>query len=357
MYASPALYVDLDQVGFNIQMMASKAKKAGVEFRPHFKTHQSKLIGRMFRDHQVSGITVSSIQMANYFADDQWNDITIAFPANFKAAASYQRLLEQGVQLKTLISSFEVLKYLNKRLQRDIGLYIEIDSGQSRSGLPVSQLTAIESLKEEIEKSEHTYFSGFYCHAGQTYRSQNRDQIMVTATSVLEQLSQLKELYPDAPICFGDTPSCSILDQFGPASQISPGNFVFYDWMQVQIGSCSPNEIAVYMECPVVEKNKQRQQVLIHGGAVHFSKEGIQEHFGMSYGEPRLKYLSADTYLKSLSQEHGIVQCSSKVYDSIDLGDMIQIFPIHSCLTANLMRGYRSTEGRHIDHMSGASIN
>ncbi|MEQ8525554.1 alanine racemase [Gracilimonas sp.] len=348
----PTLFVDLDIVRSNISQMSSKAKKAGVELRPHFKTHQSKAIGEIFREFDVTGITVSSIKMAEYFLSDDWDDITIAFPANVLAHEYYNRIAKR-ISLKTLVLSEEVVKKLDEKLDAELGLYIEIDPDYGRSGIPVSDITRIRSLVNVIEESEHCYPAGFYCHAGHTYKSRSREEIEKKGRQVLQKLEALKSHFPKLPICYGDTPSCSTLEEFGPAEQISPGNFVFYDWMQVQIGSCSPNEIAVYMECPVIEKFADRNQVLIHGGAVHFSKDSVHIDDYQSFGEPMLKYLSEETYVKSLSQEHGIIQCSADVFDKLNIGETIQIFPIHSCLTADLMREYHTKEGQVLDHMNG----
>ena len=76
----PAIILDKDRVLWNINKMVLKASKSGVRFRPHFKTHQSFQIGEWFKEHGVSSITVSSVDMAIYFSKYGWQDITIAFP-------------------------------------------------------------------------------------------------------------------------------------------------------------------------------------------------------------------------------------------------------------------------------------
>ena len=348
----PTLFIDLEIAHTNIKRMSEKAQHYSVEFRPHFKTHQSREIGRIFRDIGVSGITVSSIKMAEYFLSDGWDDITIAFPANVLAIDDYNRIAS-SCNLKTLIISEEVVNRLDRDLEQELGLYIEIDPDYGRSGIPVGNIEKIRSLLSTIENSDHLYTAGFYCHAGHTYKARSAEEVEKTASEALEKLSNLKKQFPETPICFGDTPSCSVLKNFGPVDQISPGNFVFYDWMQVEIGSCTPNEIAVYMECPVIEKFKDRNQILIHGGAIHFSKDYVEIEGKKSFGEPMLKYLSEETYLRSLYQEHGIIQCSDAVFKKINVGETIQIFPIHSCLTADLMREYHTKDGNTLDHMSG----
>ena len=64
----------------NIQKLVHRAEKNGTSCRPHFKTHQSFVIGEWFRDAGITSITVSSPQMASYFSNHGWDDITIAFP-------------------------------------------------------------------------------------------------------------------------------------------------------------------------------------------------------------------------------------------------------------------------------------
>ncbi|MBY0433245.1 MAG: hypothetical protein K2U26_03955 [Cyclobacteriaceae bacterium] len=78
----PTLLLDEQKCRANIKRIVDKAKRARVKLRPHFKTHQSHEVGSWFREEGVSACTVSSIEMAAYFAKDYWHDITVAFPVN-----------------------------------------------------------------------------------------------------------------------------------------------------------------------------------------------------------------------------------------------------------------------------------
>ena len=81
-----------------------------------------------------------------------------------------------------------------------------------------------------------------------------------------------------------DSPSCSIINDFTDIDVIRPGNFVFYDLTQLNIGSCNFDQIAVAMACPVVAKHRNRQEIIIYGGGVHFSKEFIEIKNEKVYG-------------------------------------------------------------------------
>ncbi len=108
-FTSPGILVDEDQVRTNIRLMAQKANQAGARFRPHFKTHQSADVGRWFSDEGVRAITVSSLSMAEYFANHGWDDITIAFLLNplegKRLNALAKALAERGGQLAVTVDS------------------------------------------------------------------------------------------------------------------------------------------------------------------------------------------------------------------------------------------------------------
>ena len=69
----PTLFLDPIRCKKNIAKMAAKARRNNVAFRPHVKTHQSLAVARWLKEEGVSKITVSSLKMATYFAQE-WND-------------------------------------------------------------------------------------------------------------------------------------------------------------------------------------------------------------------------------------------------------------------------------------------
>lgn len=352
----PRLLLNKEIAEKNISKVINKAKSNNLEYRPHFKTHQSHIVGEWFRKKGINGITVSSLEMADYFAKAGWDDITVAFPADSMQNKLIDRLAK-SCSLSMLIVSETALKLLQDKLTGVVGLYIEVDPGYGRSGVSSNDIERIRTLIDSIEGHKLTTFRGFYSHAGHTYKARGKSEIVSIANASLDRLSNLSSHFPGIHICFGDTPSCSVLDNFGSVTQLSAGNLVFYDWIQTKIGSCSVADIAVMMECVVVEKYEDRKQLLIHGGAVHFSKDYLEEGsktiFGVvasDWGQPQ-----EENYICSLSQEHGIVQCTSSYFDSVSIGDVINIYPIHSCLTANLMGEYYIYgQESTVDHFSRA---
>ena len=341
----------------NIERMAAKAKSANVIFRPHFKTHQSAEVGNWFKEYEVDCITVSSVKMAVYFAENGWKDITIAFPANILEWSTINTLAEK-INLNIVVESIETITYLEKHLTSPVGTYIKTDTGYGRTGVSAEDYESLQALLKVLKNCKNLIFIGFLCHAGHTYSAKSKDEILQIMETSRQQLLALKTFmssdFPLIQISYGDTPSCSISGNYDGFDEIRPGNFVFYDATQAHLGSCTENDIAVAMACPVVAKHKDRLEVVIHGGGVHFSKDSLtvngQTNFGKVVALTENKWDSNKHlgYISKLSQEHGIITMSQHNFDQVNIGDMVAILPVHSCLTANLMKEYLTTDEKSI---------
>ncbi len=357
----PTLLLSKEIALKNIEKMLAKANKLRVNFRPHFKTHQSAQIGEWFREAGVKSITVSSLTMANYFADAGWDDITIAFSVNIPEVREMNELAGR-VKLNLLIENIEGLEALQQNITWHTGVFIKIDTGYNRTGIEASRTPQVDQLLERIQKSPLLQFKGFLTHTGHNYYANSTHDIFSRHFDALLKLKSLKSRYisewPDLMISLGDTPSCSICDNFEGVDEIRPGNFVFYDLMQFKLGSCQLTDIAVRMVCPVVSVHSSRNEVVIYGGAVHFAKDSIVNIDGKPlYGRVVVEIDGAKTlldeknYLHALSQEHGILKITPKDFNHFWPGQLVEIIPVHSCLTANLMKEYLTTEGETIKMM------
>ncbi len=347
----PLALVDEYRCRRNIETMSRKAAGLNLRFRPHFKTHQSVEIGRWFRDHSLDGITVSTPEMASYFISDGWMNVTIAFPF-YPGQIQQINELNESANLKLFINRNEDLLFLEKNLRKRIDFYIELDAGYSRTGLSVEDLDSIEKIIHTAKKSSRCHFHGFYIHEGRTYRARGVSEIKAAFKPAFQAISTLKDIFPSAAFCAGDTPSASVLDAFDDVDELSPGNFVFYDLMQTQIGSCSIEDVAFFVVCPVVQIVPDLLKFIVHGGAVHFSKDFIMIDGKQSYGQAihvedgsKNRFFD-DVHLIALSQEHGTVQISDDFLDKKNLNDPLWFCPVHSCLSANLYKIYHTADGR-----------
>jgi D-serine deaminase-like pyridoxal phosphate-dependent protein len=356
--ATPTLILNKDRVVKNIKRMAEKSHKSGVRFRPHFKTHQSAEIGEWFRDFGVHSTTVSSLDMALYFADHGWNDITVAFPVNIREIDKINYLATR-IKLNLLIESIEVVRFLANYVTSPIQLWIKIDTGYNRTGVSWNSFEKIHTIADEIMQSPAMTLCGILTHSGHTYEASSKDAIKEIYSDTIFKMKEVKERLLSTgidglEISIGDTPSCSVVENLSGADEIRPGNFVFYDVMQLAIGSCTEEEIAVAVACPVVAKHADRGEIVIHGGAIHLSKDFILENDKRIFGKIALPSeagwgsMIPDCYVSSLSQEHGIVKAGESLFNQTNVGDIVIVVPVHSCLTANLMRVYQTLQNEKI---------
>jgi D-serine deaminase-like pyridoxal phosphate-dependent protein len=332
----------------NIKRMIAKVKKNNLTLRPHFKTHQSAEVAEWFRQLGVYSCAVSSFQMAEYFAKAGWTDITVAFPVSPFDSKSIEGIAK-SINLNILFSSYHNLISLNGKISNKVGVYIELDCGHDRSGIKPDNTREIALMINLIGQNELYQFKGFLTHAGQTYNSKSKEEVEIVHHKTLTLLTQIKsfwkESHPDISISYGDTPSCSISNDFWGVDELRPGNFVFYDMTQVGIGSCSVDDIAVALICPVIDVYPERGEAIIRGGAVHLSKDFIIDpNQTKSFGSIcPIKGKGWDMpyeglWIQSLSQEHGLIASKDKELISIlKPGQLIAVLPVHSCLTVDTM--------------------
>ncbi|MFO8234189.1 MAG: alanine racemase [Bacteroidales bacterium] len=358
----PTLLLDPKKVEENIAFMKEKADTHNLAFRPHFKTHQSKIIGEWFKKAGVKQITVSSVEMASYFAEAGWDDILIAFPLNINEIEEVNTL-SKSINLHLTIENDEAIKALKNKLENQVGIYIKIDAGYGRTGIEWYNAKRVNALIEKIHEFPKTNVTGLLIHSGHTYKADSINHILDIHDESIKRLTKLKEQIngntDHIKISIGDTPGCSLADDFNGVDEIRPGNFVTYDLQQYKAGVAKLEDIAICLACPIVAKHEKNSELIIYGGAVHLSKESLIEGdlpiygYGIKLSDEGWIPRSNKMLITKLSQEHGTVSATSDIFNEFSVGDFIGILPVHSCLTANLMGEYYDFSGKRYDHLKG----
>ncbi len=357
----PTLMVDEITARLNIQTMAEKAARLGVRFRPHFKTHQSWIIGEWFREAGVSQITVSSFSMAEYFTAYGWTDILVAFPINWRELDTIQRLAST-IHLGVLVDNPESAAFVANSLTQAIDVWIKVDSGLGRAGVHWQNAANLMEIIKILGKSPFLTIRGLLTHAGHTYHAGSVDEIQDIARDSIRRLAELRRHVKDSiklDISIGDTPGCTLLDTFDGVDEIRPGNFIFYDASMLRLGVCQPEEIAVRLVCPVVGKYPDEGKLILYGGAVHLSKEALHVD-----GKPIYGWISQASEngwglplqqipIYSVSQEHSVAMVPGNIFKGNNIGDLVGVVPVHSCLSVSAMGEYLTHDGKRIPSLRG----
>lgn len=355
---TPTMIIDREKVSANIARMAEKARSQGVRFRPHFKTHQSAAVGEWFRPYGVRAITVSSLEMAAYFARHGWEDILVAFPLNLRQldlAADLSRTIRLGV----LVEAPQAVEALARWFDLRLDVWIKVDTGSGRTGIDWRAGERALELWKAVSVCSHLTPRGLLTHAGYTYSARTVDEICRRYQEANQRMLALKDQLEAAQslpveISVGDTPGCSLCAELGPVDEIRPGNFVFYDAQMLRLGACRFEQVAAVVACPVVALHPEREEALVYGGAVHLSKDTLVEDGVSKFGY--VLPLGSDgwgaplegAYAARLSQEHGVLRVPRRYFDQLEVGGLIGVLPAHVCLTVSALGRYRTTDGEEI---------
>ena len=351
MITAPTLIIDLEKIERNIDKMHRLCQKWQMDFRPHFKTHQSAALAEIFKQKGIHKCTVSSVSMALYFAANGWQDITIAIPVNILEIEGI-KILSHSVTLNLIVDHKESCAFLKENLNQKVSVFIEIDTGYGRSGIYYKNTDAISEVLQIIEGSALLEFQGFLSHTGNNYGAENIEKGAKTFEDARIRMLQLKQeyqsAYPQLKISLGDTPSSTFAKSFEGIQEWRPGNFIFYDLMQYKLGSCKMNDISMVVRCPVIGIYPQRSEFVIYGGGVHLSKESLSFQGHQLFGWLKNTLDSDDTSgfpVISLSQEHGTISASKEYLKELKIGDLVDIIPVHSCMSADLYTSYTTNTG------------
>ena len=345
MSISPKIFIDCNRAKANLKAVFEDVRFSDITFRPHFKTHQSIGAGMWFRNAGIKKITVSSLPMAEYFAAGGWNDILIALPLNINHIAQYD-ILASKIKLHLLVDNNEVLSLALSGIKNPVSIYLKADVGYGRAGWPAENTKEFLKAIQLISQNDIHSFSGILSHFGNTYGAKSAEDIIDINLSSITRLVVLKEHIEtqtgkQCPISIGDTPS---LPHYTPGmlkniSELRPGNFVYYDMMQVALGTCNINQVAAALEADILSLYPDRNEVLVHAGAVHLSKEIClmpdgKPGFGalVRLYEDSIGEVIEGCFVDRLSQEHGILRVTPDFFKEFHVGDSIGILPVHSCL-------------------------
>lgn len=352
---TPALVLDLDVLEGNLRRMAERTAGLGVALRPHIKTHKSPDIAERQRALGAAGITVSTLYEARVFADHGFTDITWAFPVVLSRLDEVRELAGR-ITLRLILDSPAAISAVEtmalEALRQPLHVWLEVDSGQHRSGVDPGAPATME-LARRLAASPWLRFDGLLTHGGHSYHGRSREEITAVAEaerSVMVALAErLRNEGIEVPaVSVGSTPGMSAVTQLDGISEARPGNYAFYDYTQVALGSCSVCDCAVTVVASVVSHRPGEERSVVDAGALALSKDTgphEQDDRGSGMGEIFADYAAgtlSGARLASLSQEHGVVDAPYPV------GTRLRILPNHSCLTVACFDEYLVARGDEV---------
>jgi len=308
------------------------------------KTHKCVEIGRMQLAAGASGITVSTLHEAEVFATAGFDDILWAFPI-IPSRVQEARAIAERITLGVVVDSAEGVAALAAE-EFPFDVWVKVDCGYHRCGVDPAGDQAGNLVRRIGDAGMR--FAGLLSHSGNAYdhrtdeaRATIAEQERSAIVGVAERLRG--EGIGPPEISVGSTPSMTAVRDLSGVTEARPGNYVYFDVMQTELGACSPEDCALTLLSTVVSASEDH--AVIDAGALALSKDA-----GHSGGASMGRICEVDGArcvdgpgLVGLSQEHG------KLDAHLPVGSLVRLIPNHSCLTAACFNWVHGVRGDHVE--------
>lgn len=353
---TPQLIVSEEILQRNIAEMASFARSVKVQLRPHIKTHKSPEIARLQIAAGAIGICCATVGEAEVMINEGGiDDVLIAYP--IVGATKYERIvpLMEKARIAVAVDSHAAIETLARAMtkhERTIDVYLEVNTGQNRSGVMWGDEAV--SFARKIAKQPNLRLTGIMTHEGHV-AFVDVDQVRVEAQAAGEKMVQTAEMIRkqgiDLPtVSVGSTPAARFTPTVPGITEMRPGTYVFNDNSLFRLGDHYGVEDCAARFIATVVSRTAEDRCVIDAGSKTLALDPSKSHEGHGYivGHP-------DVIITKLSEEHGVCHLPPGA-EGFNVGDTVEVIPNHICPTVNLMdRMAVVRDGKVIDYWKVAA--
>ena len=344
---TPALVVDLDAMQRNLARMAEFCRKHGLRLRPHAKMHKSAALARLQVQAGAVGVCVQKTSEAEAMVAGGITDVYISnevvAPQKLARVAQLaHRLAAEGGQLSIAVDSTLGVTRLAEAMNDArraaggtavIDVYLEIDVGQGRCGLPPGNAAVPVAL--EVRKHPALRFAGLQAYHGRAQHlrapEQRREAIAHAADGVIATRRALEaEGIAVGLVTGGGTGSMACETASGVWGELQAGSYLFMD-----------NDYALNERDPAQPQFEHalfvKSQVMSVAREHAVCDAGHKSH-AIDSGLPRVHRVGGtpDLVVTGCSDEHATLRAASPGGPLPALGDVVWLIPGHCDPTVNL---------------------
>jgi len=334
---TPRILVDLDKLEENIKEIAKLCQTNNKQLCPMVKTHKSITIAMMQRDWGAKSFLVGTIDEAEKLANNGFENIVLAYPVaadeNIKRIVS----LISKSHITVCFDGIEAAIQLEKQVKGTlviIDYLIIVDCGLHRFGV---QPKDVVDLVKKIDKLSNLQFKGIATHPGHVYGAKNDTEISQIAKEESDILASARNMLVNAGysvdiIATGSTPTMQITAKNPIVTTLRPGNYVFYDAIQVALRIVESKRCALTILATIIS-NPNDNYFIIDAGSKCFGLDkgahgvSLVKGYGIVKKHPEL-------IIEGLSEEVGKIKTLQST--ELKVGDKVEIIPNHACVVANM---------------------
>ena len=332
---TPHLRVDLERLRHNVRRAADHAAAARVSLRPHVKTHKSIEIARLQLVSGARGITVATVGEAEAFVRLGCTDVFIAFPVWVDDdKATRLRDLAEVARVAIGVDSLYGAANTGRRLGGSgIEVMVEIDSGHHRTGIEPDKAGVVAQAARRAGLTVR----GVFTFPGHGYAPGAMAEVAAAEALSLQAAKAAVEAtgLEVHVVSGGSTPTLTASlsgprvyrDDDPTEVEMRPGVYVFGDAQQWELGTCTPDDIALTARATVVSLPEGRMVLDSGSKVLGADRASYASGFGRLLHRPEARIVS-------LSEHHAVVEPGPGRRPR--LGDQVDVVPNHVCAAVNL---------------------
>ncbi|KAL6817646.1 putative serine dehydratase domain-containing protein [Trichoderma camerunense] len=412
----PALVLDKAKMRRHCKSLLDAVEYLGVDFRAHVKTHKTLegvrlQAGEGEKDVRLVASTVAEIEYLQPLLHEfmeSGRQVNVLYgiplpPSQVDRLAAIGRRLGQGT-ISVMIDHASQLSHAVRFAEQasfPAGVYLKVDTGYHRAGLPPSGLNKDDLVSRliNLDNEGKINFIGLYSHSSLSYNDSTAKQAMANLggelTGCLDALEKNAHLFSsdkEITISVGASPQVTSIENlvvaegvlsadaenlrqtlykvvterhcgFRTKLELHAGVYSLLDVQQLSTHSRAhlgdyEDEIAISVMAEVCsvynDGERQQPEALLAVGVLGLGREPCAAYEGWGIIDrdaysPDMPNLDHRLIVKRVSQEHCIVSWGLiKGHDDgnsqqpipLQVGQTVRIFPNHACITGALYGWY-----------------
>ncbi|MGB2715520.1 MAG: alanine racemase [Vicinamibacterales bacterium] len=342
---TPSVLIDQQKLERNIERMQAAVDARQIRLRPHAKTHKSTDIAHIQVARGAVGICCAKLGEAEIFANAGIADIRVPYPLN-PANASRVLVLLNRTHFSFIVDDLTVAREWSRifvEAGTTVDVLVKVDVGLHRCGIDPEADGAADFIARVAELPGLT-FRGLLSHAGHSYGAVSDAEIAAIAATEARLLTTLKEKAGHAgvqvdEVSVGSTPTARYSVREAGITELRPGNYVYYDRTQVELGSASWDDCALTVLSRVVSRPVP-DRLIFDAGSKTLTTDlargaGDVGGFGVVLESLDSTQPDRGLLIERLSEEHATVRVRGE--STLKPGDLVRIVPNHACVVSNMV--------------------
>jgi D-serine deaminase-like pyridoxal phosphate-dependent protein len=335
---TPAILLDMDVLENNINSYQAHCNKYGTKLWPMIKTHKSSALVKMQMDAGAAGFLCGTLDECEMVCQLGAKHIMYAYPtanpANIQRVLKIAKDTDFIIRLDTLDAA-EILNAAASDAGVVISYTIIVDMDFHRFGIPLDEVVP---FAKSLASMGNLRFRGISTHPGQVYGCTDYDGVKKIAKLEMDILKAAADAlaeagFPCELITSGSTPTFKEVVEKGSTTVSHPGNYTFFDNIQMALGVAEEKDCAMRVMATVISNPREGVYLFDAGAKCLGLDQGAHgnsaiQGFGYVVGHPELTIVG-------LSEEVAKVTVDEGTPTNLKVGDKVEIIPNHSCSSAN----------------------